>query len=65
MIPIIILAGGYGTRLKQLTKSTPKSLILINEVPFVIHQLLLLKKSGFLRIHFCLGHLGKKIEDEV
>ena len=47
MIPIVILAGGLGTRLNELTKSTPKSLILINEIPFVIHQLMLLKKSGF------------------
>ena len=65
MIPIVILAGGLGTRLNELTKSTPKSLILINEVPFVIHQLILLKKSGFSRIHFCLGHLGEKIEHEI
>ena len=65
MIPIVILAGGLGTRLNELTKSTPKSLILINEIPFVIHQLMLLKKSGFSKIHFCLGHLGEKIEHEI
>jgi len=65
MIPIIILAGGLATRLNDLTKSTPKSLVQINGTPFVIHQLNLLKKSGFSNIHFCLGHLGEQIENEI
>ena len=61
MIPIVILAGGLGTRLNELTKSTPKSLILINEIPFVIHQLMLLKKSGFLKFTFVSVTLEKRL----
>ena len=63
MMPVVILAGGLATRLGSLTVDTPKSLIRINEIPFVIHQLNLLKESGFDSIHFCLGYLGEKIEE--
>ena len=62
---IVILAGGLVTRLKSLTKNKPKSLIEINKLPFVIHQLRLLKKSGFNDIHMCLGHFGDQIENSI
>ena len=59
---VVILAGGLATRLRPITEKIPKSLILINETPFVIHQLSLLYQNGINNIHFCLGYLGKEIE---
>ena len=41
---MVILAGGYGTRLQKLTKNIPKSMVKINGKPFIYHQLSLLKK---------------------
>lgn len=35
----LILAGGFGTRLRQLTKAIPKSLLPVNNVPLLAHQL--------------------------
>ena len=62
---VVILAGGLATRLRPITKNTPKSLILINNVPFVLHQLKLLFSNGIRNIHFCLGYLGEEIENIV
>ena len=53
---VLILAGGLGTRLGKLTMKIPKSMIEINNQPFFIHQLNLLKSKGAKNIHFCLGH---------
>ena len=36
---IIILSGGFGTRLYPLTKNLPKALIQINGKPFIEYQL--------------------------
>jgi MurNAc alpha-1-phosphate uridylyltransferase len=65
MYPIVILAGGLATRLRPITEKTPKSLIEINGEPFVYHQLDLLEKKGFKKIHFCLGFLGEQVEEAV
>lgn len=65
MYPIILLAGGLATRLRPITEKIPKSLIEINGLPFVYHQLDLLEKKGFKKIHFCLGFLGEQVEDAV
>ena len=62
MYPIVILAGGLATRLWPITEKKPKSLIEINGEPFVYHQLELLEKKGFKKIHFCLGYLGEQVE---
>ena len=65
MFPIVILAGGLAKRLRPITEKIPKSLIEINGVPFVYHQLELLEKKGFKNIHFCLGFLGEQVEKVV
>ena len=65
MFPIIILAGGLATRLRPITEKIPKSLIEINGLPFVYHQLDLLEQKGFNKIHFCLGFLGELVEKAV
>ena len=65
MLPIVVLAGGLATRLRPVTETLPKSLIPINEIPFVLHQLALLQSKGFTEVHFCLGYLGHMVEELV
>jgi len=65
MLQIVILAGGLATRMRPLTNDIPKSLIKVNGMPFLFHQLNLLYKRGFNNIHFCLGHLGEMVENEI
>ena len=44
-LQVVILAGGLGKRLGNLTKDTPKALINISGKPFIAHQLDYLKKE--------------------
>jgi MurNAc alpha-1-phosphate uridylyltransferase len=59
----VILAGGLATRLGELAKSTPKSLVPVAGRPFLEHQLALLQRSGFTHVLLCIGHLGEKIRE--
>ena len=65
MLPIAILAGGLATRLRPATEKVPKSLLLLNGEPFIVHQLRLLKASGIQRVVLCVGFLGEMIRDVV
>jgi NDP-sugar pyrophosphorylase family protein len=65
MLPVAILAGGLATRLGSLTETIPKSLIPINGVTFVAHQLRLLQRNGIQHVILCVGHLGEMIEQAV
>jgi N-acetyl-alpha-D-muramate 1-phosphate uridylyltransferase len=65
MLPIVVLAGGLATRLRPVTEKIPKSLIEINGIPFILYQLQLFYEKGFTHIHFCLGFLGEKVEDQI
>jgi len=59
---VAILTGGLGTRLGDLTKDRPKSMIEVNGKPFLEYQLDLLKKCGIKNIVMCLGYAAEQIE---
>jgi mannose-1-phosphate guanylyltransferase len=42
----VLLVGGLGTRLRPLTVFTPKPMLPVAGVPFVLHQLALLRDAG-------------------
>jgi len=65
MLPIVVLAGGLATRLRPVTETIPKSLVTINGLPFVLHQLKLFQQKGIKQVHFCLGYLGEMVEEVV
>jgi N-acetyl-alpha-D-muramate 1-phosphate uridylyltransferase len=65
MLPVAILAGGMATRLGDLTRSIPKSLLLVAGEPFVAHQLRLLRGNGIQHVILCVGHLGEMIEKSI
>jgi mannose-1-phosphate guanylyltransferase len=58
----VILAGGLGTRLRPITKTTPKCLAPVGDRPFLFYLLLMLKTRKIDNIVLCVGHLGNKIE---
>ena len=60
---VVILAGGLGIRLRLLTQSLPKPMVLIKGKPFLEYQLEMLKKNGFEDFILCTGYLGEKIEE--
>jgi MurNAc alpha-1-phosphate uridylyltransferase len=59
---VAILAGGLATRLRPLTTTTPKSMILVYGKPFLEYQLEFLKQDGIKDIVLCVGYLKEKIE---
>lgn len=63
--PVVVLAGGLGTRLRPLTLDTPKVLVEVAHKPFVIHLLKLLKENNINRVVMCLGHYGSKVRDVI
>jgi NDP-sugar pyrophosphorylase family protein len=65
MLPVAILAGGLATRLRPLTEKVPKALLLVNQEPFIAHQLRLMAASGIQRVVLCVGYLGELIQELV
>jgi NDP-sugar pyrophosphorylase family protein len=59
--PCVVMAGGIGSRLGSITKSTPKPVIKINSRPYIIYLLDWLTKSGFKKFYFFLSFKNKKI----
>lgn len=62
-LTLVILAGGMATRLYPVTLEIPKSLIDINGIPFIQHQINLIKSRGISNVVLCLGKFAKPIED--
>lgn len=63
MLPVLILAGGLGTRLGIRTKEKPKYLVEINGMPFLEWQLRLLEEQQVEHVVFALGHFSEQIKE--
>ncbi len=57
----IILAGGFGTRLKSVVADLPKPMAAVNARPFLDYQLDYLNHSGITNVCLSLGHMAEKI----
>jgi len=58
----IILAGGFGTRLRKIVFDRPKSMAIITGIPFLEHQIRLLKEQGVTDIILCVSFMADKIK---
>jgi mannose-1-phosphate guanylyltransferase/phosphomannomutase len=58
----VILAGGLGTRLKDIAQNTPKPMLLIGDKPLLEHQIILLQKFGITDIILIVNHLKEHIQ---
>lgn len=64
-IDVVILAGGFGTRLRSVLSDRPKVLAPINGVPFLKCYLEWMRGFGARRIILSLGHLAGLVQEFV
>jgi glucose-1-phosphate cytidylyltransferase len=62
-IPIMILAGGRGTRLMEQTRDVPKPMVTIGGKPILLHLMNYYAKFGFRKFIVCLGYKGDVIKN--
>jgi len=60
---VVILAGGYGTRLSELTHEIPKPMVEIGGYPIIWHIMNIYATQGFNDFIVALGYKGSKIRD--
>ena len=58
----IILSGGWGTRLRPLTCTIPKTLIPVVNVPVIERQMMLLKSAGVREIVLAISVMGDDLQ---
>jgi glucose-1-phosphate cytidylyltransferase len=61
-IPVVILAGGMGTRLREETERVPKPLVMIGERPILWHIMKLYSSYGIDDFIVCCGYRGEMIK---
>ncbi len=61
-IPVVILCGGKGTRLREETGYRPKPMVEIGEQPILWHIMKIYSTFGLGRFLLCLGYMGWEIK---
>lgn len=62
-VPVVILCGGRGTRLKEETEVIPKPLVLVGERPILWHIMKIYTAYGFRHFILPVGYRGEKIKE--
>ena len=60
---VVILAGGYGTRLSEYTKTIPKPMVKIYKLPIIHHIINHFRKYGFYKFIIASGYKEKVIKN--
>ncbi|MFP7298720.1 glucose-1-phosphate cytidylyltransferase [Neobacillus niacini] len=60
---VVILAGGFGTRLSEETILKPKPLVEIGNMPILWHIMKIYSSYGFNEFIICLGYKGRMIKE--
>jgi len=61
-LPVFILAGGFGTRIKEMTEFIPKPMVPIGDYPILYHIMLKYSLHGFKRFIICTGYKSEVIK---
>ncbi len=62
-MPVVILCGGMGTRLREETEYKPKPMVEIGGKPILWHIMKIYAHYGFTEFILCLGYKGNIIKD--
>mgnify|MGYP001237442431 CR=1 FL=1 len=60
---VVILAGGYGTRLSEYTDTIPKPMVPIGNKPIIEHIMQIYSNYGYNDFYLALGYKGDVIKD--
>ena len=60
---VVILAGGFGTRIAEYTRTIPKPMIKVKNKPMLVHIMEHYSKYGYTDFYIALGYKGKIIKD--
>ena len=60
---VVILAGGYGSRLDEETNKIPKPLVKINNIPIIVHIMKIFSHYGFNDFIILTGYKSELIKD--
>ncbi len=60
---IVILAGGKGTRMKEMTEDLPKPMVPVGGIPVLDHLINIFDRQKDFEYIICSGYLGEKIEN--
>jgi glucose-1-phosphate cytidylyltransferase len=58
-IPVAILCGGKGTRMKEETEFRPKPMVMVGDRPMIWHIMKIYAHYGFTDFMLCLGYKGE------
>ncbi len=61
-VPVVILCGGMGSRLREETEYRPKPLVEVGGRPILWHIMKIYASQGFRRFILCLGYKGEMIK---
>jgi len=59
---VVLLAGGFGTRLSEYTKTIPKPMIDIDGKPLLLHIMKFYARHGFKNFYIAIGYKGEIIK---
>ena len=60
---VLILAGGFGTRLSEYTHEIPKPMVTIGNIPIIVHVMNLYAKYGYNEFIIATGYKSEVIND--
>ena len=60
---VVILCGGKGTRMSEVTSDNPKPLAMVGDKPLVWHIMKIYQQYGFHEFILLLGYKGEKIKE--
>ena len=60
---VVILAGGFGSRLSEYTEAVPKPMVKIGNKPILFHLMKYYYKFGFKEFIIALGYKSEIIKD--
>ena len=60
---IVLLAGGKGTRMREMTEDLPKPMVRIGNIPVLDHLINIFNHFGEFKFIVCTGYLEEKINE--